>query len=393
MISARKQRGAAGFVLLLLLMLALVALLPASPGRATVRAAHDRVSAQTLAHAKAALIGDAALQSPINEAAFLRLPDIGIGVGNAPAEGGAAPNFSGNIKDFSVIGKFPWRSLILEPQRDGNNECLWYAVSGRFKNTPLTDALNWDTPGQLTLLDADGNVLVERAAALVIVPGVLADNQQRARADAAYSQCGGNYDARNYLDPFNPAAATANYFPDASNGRVAASTTDKTFQLADGVRYNDAFLAVSSAELFQLVTHRADFAAQIAALLDEHDYFSAVAISGNKGTDSVNCNNLLNEDNKVFCKNWKEMLLLVQLPAPTPALLDGAPTPDNCARVLLFGGARAVTQIRNTTADKLQPANYLEGDNLTSFVGGDQFGGNATFDADHPDADLLRCLP
>jgi hypothetical protein len=395
--SANSQRGAAGFVLLLILALLFAALLPAPLSHAMLQATRDRLSARALAQAKAALIGDASLQSAPDQAAFLRLPDIGLGVGNAPSEGSAAPNFSGNATDLSVIGKLPWRTLKLEPLRDGDNECLWYVVSGRFKNQPVTGALNWDTLGQLTLLDANGNVLVEHVAALLIAPGAALAQQDRSMSDAAYAQCGGNYDARNYLDPFDAADAVSgavHYFSGAINGRVATTTAEKIFRLADGVRYNDAFLAVSSADLFLPLMRRADFAAQISALLDD-DYFRTVTISGSKGTDGVNCNQL-EAGNQTFCKNWKEMLLLVQPPAPTAVMIDGVPTSD-CARVLLFGGSRVGGQVRDTVADKAQPANYLEGDNLMSFAVpvavGNQFNGNSTFNPDQPEADLLRCLP
>lgn len=393
---ANSQRGAAGFVLLIMLMLALVALLPIPPGRAAMQTERSRASSQALAQAKAALVGDAALQPSPDAAAFLRLPDLGFGVGNAPAEGSASPNFSGNAKDYPVVGKLPWRTLKLEPLRDGDGECLWYAVSGRFKNTPQTDALNWDTPGQLTLLDAAGNVLAEHAAALLIAPGAVLTGQSRAVSDAAYAQCGGNYDARNYLDPPDPAVAidgTVHYFPDAINGRVASTSADKTFMLADGIRYDDAFLAVGGGDLFRPVMRRADFSAQVSALLDD-GYFRTVAIAGSKGTNNVNCD-LLADGNKAFCKNWKEMLLLAQLPEPSPVMLDGVPTPD-CARVLLFGGSRSAAQIRVSAADKSLPGNYLEGDNLASFAApvaaANRFSGNAAFSADRPDADLLRCL-
>jgi hypothetical protein len=64
----------------------------------------------------------------------------------------------------SAIGKLPWYSLGLEPLRDASGECLWYAVSGTYKNNPngvtttaTSNMMNWDTPGLFDVLAPGGS--------------------------------------------------------------------------------------------------------------------------------------------------------------------------------------------------------------------------------------------
>ncbi len=383
-------------LMLTILVMGTATLLVSSFNHSAVQIERDQKTAKALVLAKEALIGDAISQTPVTSAGFLRLPDLGFMIGLAPAEGSAAPNFSGNSKDYSVIGKLPWRTLGLEPLRDGQGECLWYVVSGHFKNTPATDALNWDTAGQINLVDGNGNIVASNLAALVVAPGHALDGQNRAQSDPTYAQCGGNYDARNYLDPYvssNAVSGAANYFIGSTNNRVALNTRSNILMMTVSQHYNDRFLPITVDEIFQAVMRRADFSVQVSALLNDA-YFPSVTIAGSKGTDNVNCN-LLDSSNRTFCKNWLEMLLLTQLPVPAPLTIDGAST-IACSRVLIFGGQKTATQLRLNAANKASPANYLEGSNLSAFAVpvavASSFIGTSVFNAKNPSADVLKCL-
>lgn len=387
-------------LMLTILVIGAATLFVSSLSRSSTQLERDRKSAGALAQAKEALIGDAISQSPLTSAGYLRLPDLGFMIGLVPSEGSAAPNFSGNNKDYSVIGKLPWRTLGLEPLRDGHGECLWYIVSGHFKNTPVTDSLNWDTPGQINLADGSGNLIARNLAALLVAPGQALDAQSRALSDSTYAQCGGNYDARNYLDPhassnavFGTASGTPNYFSGSTNNRVASGSGNNLLVMAGNVHYNDRFLFITADEIFRAVIRRADFSIQVSALLNDA-YFRSVVIAGSKGTDNVNCSSLGN-NNQTFCKNWKEMLLLTQLPTPAPVTLDGAQTAD-CSRVLIFGGQKNPAQLRLTAANKSSPSNYIEGVNLSAFATPvavtSGFIGVSAFSAKHPSADVVKCL-
>jgi hypothetical protein len=124
-------------------------------------------------------------------------------------------------------------------------------------------------------------------------------------------------------------------------------------------------------------------------------YFTTVAITGSKGTGSVDCTLLATSDNQAFCANWKEMLLLTQLPAPAPITIDNVAT-GSCTRVVIFGGRKTASQVRVSTADKADPANYLECTNLTAFAAPvaitGAFNGTSIFNAGSPSTDVMRCL-
>jgi hypothetical protein len=398
--SLQRQRGVAFIVMMLILVLGTTTILVSSLNSASLQITRDQVTANALAQAKEALIGDAVSQTQVNSAGYLRLPDLGPVIST---EGNAAGAFAGNSKDYSVIGKAPWKTLGIAPSRDGQGECLWYVVSGRFKKTPKTDvAFNWDTQGQLDVIDGNGNVIASNIAALLVAPGIPLDGQNRALADPAYAQCGGNYNAQNYLDSFNNADAITgevNYFTGSTNNRVALNTNNKRFVYAQSSHYNDRLLYVTVDDIFRPIIRRSDFSAQLSALLDDvvfRTHLQIISITGSKGTNNVDCDVTINSDNKKFCENWKEMLLLTRLPASSPITIDGAPTAA-CARVLIFGGKKTTAQARLTAADKVAPANYLEGSNLAAFATptatASDFSGASTFNASSPSADLMRCLP
>jgi hypothetical protein len=385
-------------------------------------AARAQNEAVTLTEARAIVLGDMASRfssAALGDAGYLRLPDLGAGVGGLPSEGTASPNFTGNGQDFSVIGKLPWATMHSGALRDANGECYWYVVSGRFKITPKTDVLNWDTPGQIDVVSS-GTLIAANLAALIVAPGNPVDGQDRQLADAAYTECGGNYDARNYLDTFDGADAVGgavNYFAGSTNNRVATSTANKVFVLTSNDHYNDRFAFISVDDIFNLVSKRSDFALAIGALLD---YFKTqndtaatspgtpvpgapptsgdvipppVAIAGPKGTDNLVCSSAPDPD---FCKNWKEMLFLTALPTPANITIDGAPSEYPCQRVLIFGGRRTSSQTRLTAAEKADKNNYLETPNNNSFASPTatavNFVGRSTFTATSPQTDILRCL-
>lgn len=344
------------------------------------------VTVQALAEAKGALIGDAISRISLGDSAYLRLPDVG------QTEGVAALNFVGNAKDLSVLGKFPWKTLRTEALRDGDSECLWYIVSGRYKIAPKTDALNWDTAGQIDVIDGNGNIVAGGLAALVVAPGSPLDEQNRALSGPGHIQCGGNYDARNYLDAHSAANALSgevNYFAGSSDGRVAATEDTKRFVASRSGHYNDHFIHVTVDDIFRPLVRRSDFAAAVAHLLS-HPALATLTISGPKGTDNLSCGT------DEFCKNWKEMLFITQLPSPATVTIDGTPS-SVCNRIAIFGGRRINGQDRSTAAQKASVSNYLEGSNAASFntptANAVNFSGASTFDWHTPGTDVIRCVP
>jgi uncharacterized protein (UPF0333 family) len=404
----KKQSGYALLILMVLLTLAAatLAVKTMSNNSENSQISRDKITAAALAQAKDALIGYSATYKdthphvPFYMNGYLPNPDMGP---SASIEGTTSGSFSGNNKDYSSIGKIPWKTLGISPLRDGQNECLWYVVSGRYKNNPQTSTLNWDTQGQINVVDKDGSTLASNLAALIISPGKALDAQSRTLIDDSHIQCSGNYDTRNYLDAYNGVDAisgTVNYYSGSTNNSRATDTNNKTFVLANAAHYNDQMIFITTSELFRDIVNRADFRNQINALMNDAAFqneASSVPVSvGSKGTANINCNNTSNSDNQNFCTNWKEMLLLTKLPASASITIDGTVT-ANCSRVLIFGGQKTATQIRLSSTDKSTPANYIEGNNLTGFAtptsAGSNFNGASTFNALNPSADLLRCIP
>lgn len=402
----RKQQGAVLLIMMIILVMGATAMLLNSLNSTSPRMARDQVTAGALAQTKEALIGDSVGQPLISSAGFLRLPDLGYSTNAAViAEGFSSSTITGNNADISLIGKVPWKKLSIPALRDSSGECLWYIVSGRFKNNPTTSSpFNWDTLGQIDVIDGSGNNIASNVVALLVAPGHPIDGQSHSLADPIYTQCGGNYDAKNYLDSFNLSDAISgqvNYFTGSTNNILAPNTSNKQFVLTSNNHYNDQFIFITVDDIFRPIIHRSDFANQITILMNDSDFITALqspsfVISGTKGTNNIDCNVITTTTVKNICNNWKEMLLLTQLPSPSAITIDGTATAA-CKRVLIFGGQKTSSQLRLTSADKSNSANYLEGTNLTAFASpislSSFYSGVSTFNPNSSSNDLLKCIP
>lgn len=395
--SGNDQQGAALIVLVFIIALAATSYLLQPLNPVTSNIARDKKTAYALAEAKAALLGTTLLKPTVSVFGYLPNPDLGLGVILEGSEAGEA-----GVMNATLIGKLPWKNMGITALKDGTNECLWYAVSGRFKNNPKTsDVLNWDTPGQLDVIDAQGRLLSSNLAALVISPGYPLHSQNRQLVKASSVQCRGNYDAKNYLDPYAATAAlngNFNYFIGASNHSRALNANNKAFVQHHNADFNDRFMGITVEEMYESISQRKDFSAHIHALLDDADFLAhlrSISIAGTKGMQHAQCTVIGNPARQEFCRNWKEMLLLVDVPAGTTVTIDSALV-TSCQRLLIFGGRKTGSQIRLTAHDKTRPFNYLEGANLLAFeaktANGGGFTGTRYFDAAHLEADIMRCL-
>ncbi len=248
-----KQRGYA--------LLILIALLTTAAATVTVNAltnngnnqiARDKITAAALAQAREALIGYAITYAEThsgNVLGYLPCPDTsGTDLGG---EGAAAGNCG--AKNVSALGRLPWKTLDLTPLRGGDNECLWYAVSGTYKYNIKTDLMNWDTNGQLQVYDSDGTTLLtpanNQAVAVIFAPGTAASGQDRSGTTAP--ECGGNYTASNYLDSigaFNNATVSAN-----ANALSPFRVGDSALQTSDRMVF------VTKQDIWDAMQKRNDF--------------------------------------------------------------------------------------------------------------------------------------
>jgi type II secretory pathway pseudopilin PulG len=187
-----RQRGFGAVIFIALVALLIVGvLLSALAGKSSQNQMDER-SLPALAAAQQALIAYAA--SHPTAPGRLPCPDT-TNTGVADLTCGAA--------GVNQLGRLPWKTLGLPDLRDGSGECLWYAVSGAFKENPATAPVNSDTNGQFIIVDGAGNTIAgaipqTQAIAVVFAPGPTLPTNDRTAAGT--TQCGGNTTASNYLD-------------------------------------------------------------------------------------------------------------------------------------------------------------------------------------------------
>ncbi|MBK6654426.1 hypothetical protein [Zoogloea sp.] len=232
------QRGMMLPALVLLLSLGGLGWLLARHDTAADRAAHqlaaDLRTERALQTAREALLGFAATyrnkEHPTADFGYLPCPDL---------DGDGSSETCGQ-QGQPVVGRLPYLTLNLPDLRDGSGECLWYAVSGAFKNNPKAQSVNWDSTGSFRLRDGDARVIAlpgdqaGLAAALVIAPGRPLASQQRTPGPG---RCGGDPEARRieaYLEVIGTSVGNTPFdvptdHP-ASNDRLVAIATGDIYR-------------------------------------------------------------------------------------------------------------------------------------------------------------------
>jgi hypothetical protein len=410
-----------------------------------------------LAQAREALLGYATRYRDTVDAnavyGYLPLPDLGSTRNNnlgCVDEGCDAGNFLGVAADVTVIGRFPWRLLGTEPLRDGYGECLWLAVSGSYKRVqPSAPPMNWDTLGQIDVVAANGAVNLasilatahDRPVAIIFSPGIALPNQNRGETVPAtddVTQCGGNYDVANYLDPgvAGALAGVTNFFGGSANnafGDTSAATKSLTNQgsiqrRADATLWplacpaganctlaaNDKGLALTPEPLFGAIRRSSSFRTDINTMLDQMvsclrdqmaaggaflpDPIAGYASPPDKSAGRIQNNACYNNTPPGYFNHWRDQFFVAQPTAGTfNVTVDGVA--QVCNGVLIFAGQRGAGQSRIAALGELDlPANYLEGVNLASFTAvGTGFAGPSLLDvvsaAQTAQQDIVRCVP
>ncbi|HHH13868.1 MAG TPA: hypothetical protein ENJ98_06485 [Thiolapillus brandeum] len=165
-----REQGAALLLFMLLLVVGVAVLfLPETQRRS--RENEERVTAEALGKARAALLGYAAAYADVNGGTrgpgFLPCPDLdNDGYSDPPC------NTPGQL----AIGRLPWRQLESGDLRDGDGERLWYAVSSNYREAPKVGALHSDTDlHPFFTLNGAGVEL----GAVVLAPGKVLPGQSR----------------------------------------------------------------------------------------------------------------------------------------------------------------------------------------------------------------------
>jgi hypothetical protein len=419
-----KQTGFAALLLLIALTMGSLYgfILGLSDATAALQRQREDRTAAALRQAKEALIADAITYSdshPDQVIGYLPCPDDG-----TQPEGVSA--LSCGAARVSQLGRLPWRTLGLGPLHDSDGQCLWYAVSGTYKNNPKSGLMNWDTAGQFEVFGPDGVTLLagstvaNRAVAVIIAPGAPRGAQNR--TPTPDTVCGGDYaNASAYLDSAagkNNAVVSAT--PDAVSQFIAANPSP-------GGSFTDRVIFITADDIWAAAKKRTDLQTRLRALTervaqcvaqaantnapgDLHLPWPAasnIATLTNAYYDHVNLNDTaplragrlpwelgssgmgggVNDLFDLACMaatkdqnwydNWKDHLLYVVAdefkPSAPPATacgstcltVDGA---GNFAGIVLFGGHKLSGQQRDTAGNKDLFASYLETPNAANVL-------------------------
>ena len=236
-ITPSTQQGMTLIMLVLIVGLAATAFILNVLNANTVKIERDKKTAAALAEAKAALIGWSA--SNPNMPGALPCPDTA----NTGVSGACGAS-------SGIIGRFPWKTLGSGDLRDGSGECLWYVLSPIYRNTiaagsRISNPINSNVPGTVTVERADGTPLVNPVLAVIIAPGPALAGQDR--SSAVTSVCGGNSMASNYLD-------TALGINNAT-GNVSGSNYTFISGVASG-SFNDRLVYITANEFYRTVRQR-----------------------------------------------------------------------------------------------------------------------------------------
>lgn len=428
-----KQRGAALMVMLVIVVIGIAAALVGSLSATALRTTRQETTAATLAQAKEALIGYAITYGdthPGEVHGYLPCPDTDA------SNGEGSSKLSCGSKNISVMGRLPWKTLGLSILRDGDGECLWYAVSGTYKNNSKTDLMNWDNNGLFVILDASGATVAQNVVAVVFAPGDTLGSQNRA-SDGTAPACGGNYAASNYLDSDGA----------LNNGTVSASANATTqFRLASSPQVNDRIIYITRQDIWNAMLKRSNFMTTLTTMTQKAaeclaDYGrrnnsglgnKRLPWSGrlrNPTTDYWTDSNYDDEDGRLagrlpyrvntsdsdsgnqiispyyqladtgsncpsvadwpayhpWWTNWKDHLFYALADDFNPN--DGSSGCGTCLRVngngayaavVMFAGQPLAGQARTSAADHLNFRNYLEGRNFTN---GPNSSGNSNYES------------
>lgn len=255
-----QQRGAALLLTMLIVIMTTSAILLSHLSRDDLRTRRLLETRSVLAMAKTALVDYALVNPDVNFGRSISLPCPDID-DTGGFDDGSAHTTSCGVTGETVVGRLPWRTLGVEAVKDATSTCLWYVVSGSYKDADTETAamINTDSNGQLQLVNlASGNVIEglapeDRPVAMVIAAMQATDSQTRP-ASVPGSPCAPGANPINYLDT------------DIGSGISNAALTG----LGDTIdiiatypgrneEHNDRVITISRRDIARRVNRRADF--------------------------------------------------------------------------------------------------------------------------------------
>lgn len=433
----QRTRGVALIALVALVLVGALAFLLATLGPEAIEAFRAKKTEAALAQAREALLGYSLLHRERRQSqvppkfevyGFLPMPDLGESINMNGAlglpcstEGCAKQNNSGTTGTHTYIGRFPWKTLGLEPLQDGYGECLWYAVSASHKDTENAGLMNWDVLGHLDVVIADSQTSLrstiesahDRPVAIIFSPGPPLPTQDRSTPSPSpddVTECGGRYDPAQYLEPNVTAAlrdyagnptTDSTYFAGASatntsgaNPKLAISAsgiiqaeganlhphacpTGSTCTLAA----NDRGLTLTPDDLFAAIRKNNSFRFHINSMLDRMVDCLRDRIAANlsfvpevitdysppddKSAGRIHSDACFNNSPPGYFNHWREMFFVSQPDPPSGTFTVNGD--NSCKGVIVFAGQRNIGQSRADPDQIKVINNYLEGANLDSF--------------------------
>lgn len=401
----QRQRGAVFIVMLVILIMGVTFFLVSALSKVSLQTARNEKSSDMLAQAKEVVIGYALNNTGGSQyPGELLYPDV---------LSEATPNYDGNTEGgcldatkvsstpiaglplknstnvMRCVGRLPWKVFsmpIASPsENDPTGFMPWYAISANMVDTGGTpfnsELLNTDNtlhaPNNyppaphpwLTVHDMNGNVLSNRVAFIIMIPGAALTGQSRPSSPLA--------GANQYLDSITvPAACTAPCVP----GTYSNADMDDDFIMGDEHRwiddptnpgkqiedpnynFNDKLIYVTIDELMPLIEKR--IAREVKSCLDD---YAAVATNTNHKypwaapvSDTTAYPNRTGTYNTLFGRVAE---------IPSNATTSGSPPPTGTLLTMIQAVQTALTNyIANPTAGRLTILK-TQGDNLKDYSG------------------------
>ena len=417
-----KQHGAIMLAILVILIIGAAAFLLRTLNSSSLQIARNKVTADALAKAKDALISYAITYGdthPGQAYGYLPCPDPN---GNAGVNGEGSSETCGN-SNVSAIGRLPWKTLGLPPLRDGNGECLWYAVAGTYKNnpSPTYTLMNWDNYGLFQILAANGVTLAGQtpesyAVAAIFAPGTALTNQyqtQNRTPDGNAPICGGNYNASNYLD------RDTSITPNAHNATpsTTANAISTFYNAGATANINDQIIYITSNDIFNAIKKRNDFSAFVNSMLSNaisnlnlpYSSLPTPVVMNFSNTNPLSETANTNASGYLYIgkipkaylsaqyQNWQDNLQYGKCAFGGNCLtVNGV----QCDGIIIFTGEQNAAQSR-TLSNKNLPSDYLESPIFSPFSNGKNsswpyspvtFTGPTSYIPTSPSTDVLACI-
>ncbi len=261
-----RQSGAALLLMMLVVIVGAATILVTKLGPNLIRASESAKTQSAMSTARDALL-DFAMSLPDTmpgEPLQLPCPDID-GTGST-LDGESHKSNCGGPGE-TVIGRLPWRTLGIPAQRDGAGECLWYAISGEYKNAAsISPMINPDSNGQLQLIQSESTQIIEgvtadtRPVAMIFAPRKAMLGQTRQAVTQPEQQCSDDFLASSFLDS-DAGTGISNSFivPGVNVDQFVKSASEEG-------TVSDRILTIRRDELADLVYGRHDFDTRIRTL-------------------------------------------------------------------------------------------------------------------------------